>query len=426
MASLRVPNLHLPAIGSTKTTHRRLNYCRAAINFPSNLSPKGAAAFQNLVPVIKLDELAQNQQYTVITEIVKRKPLGSPKESRLLVAKLQTIAEAVADRVEMHDIIGRQRNNWNHLFLHSINSFALSASLMTGISASLPSDLLALKLSSMLLLSAAGGMMLIVNKIQPSQLAEEQRNATRLWKQLGREIDQMLSKKSNLSKQDLNLAMDKVLALDKAYPLPLLPGMLEKFPEHVEPTCWWPKKQIKQNPTLVNQDKCEGNGWSQELEEAMTGLKSVLKMKDESYYVELGKLVLGINKGLALSGPAIAGLAAIATGFVDAPIGGSWAPVASIVGGALVAVLNTFEHGAQLGMIFEIFRNCPGLYQKIQVEIDSNLSEPEVELRENGEVFATRVALQLGRSVSELKDFAVFASPSCKVDDMKEFASKLF
>ncbi|KAJ4808587.1 F-box protein with a domain protein [Rhynchospora pubera] len=426
MASLRVQNLHLPAIGSTKSTRRRLNYCRAAINFPSNLSPKGAAAFQNLLPVIKLDELAQNQQYTVITEITKRKPLGSPKESRLLVAKLQTIAEAVADRVEMHDIIGRQRNNWNHLFLHSINSFVLSASLMTGISASLPSDLLALKLSSMLLLSAAGGMMLIVNKIQPSQLAEEQRNATRLWKQLGRDIDQMLSKKSNLTKQDVNLAMDKVLALDKAYPLPLLPGMLEKFPEHVEPTCWWPKKQIKQNPTLVNQDKCEGNGWSQELEEAMTGLKNVLKMKDESYYVELGKLVLGINKGLAVSGPAIAGLAAIATGFVDAPIGGSWAPVASIVGGALVAVLNTFEHGAQLGMIFEIFRNCPGLYQKIQEEIDHNLSEPEVELRENGEVFATRVALQLGRSVSELKDFAVFASPKCKVEDMKEFASKLF
>ncbi|KAJ1691105.1 hypothetical protein LUZ63_015260 [Rhynchospora breviuscula] len=297
---------------------------------------------------------------------------------------------------------------------------------MTGISASLPSHLLALKLSSMLLLSAASGMMLVVNKIQPSQLAEEQRNATRLWKQLSREIDNMLSKKSNLTKQDVNLAMDKVLALDKAYPLPLLPGMLEKFPEHVEPTCWWPKKQNKHSPTPVNQEKSEGNGWSQELEVEMMGLKNVLKMKDESYYVELGKLVLGINKSLAFSGPAIAGLAAIATGFVDSPIGGSWAPGASIVGGALVAVLNTVEHGAQLGMIFEIFRNCPGLYRKIQEEIECNLSEPEVELRENGEVFATRVALQLGRSVSELKDFAVFASPSCKVKDMKEFASKLF
>jgi Petal formation-expressed len=426
MASLRVHSLHLPAIGSANSARRRLNYCRAATNVPSNLSPKGTAMFQNIRPTIKLDELTQNQQYTLITEIVRRKPVGSPKENGLLLAKLQTIAETVADRAEMHDIIGRQRNNWNHLFLHSINSFALSASLMTGISTSLPTHVFAFKLSSMLLLSAAAGMMFLVNKIQPSQLAEEQRNATRLWKQLGREIDLMLNKRSQLTKYAVNLMMDKVLALDKAYPLPLLPGMLEKFPEHVEPTCWWPKQENKEKKLLKNEEKCEGNGWNQELEEAMKGLNNVLKMKDESFYIELANLVLGINKGLAVSGPVIAGLAAIAAGFVDSSIGGSWAPIASIVGGGLVAVLNTFEHGAQLGMIFEIFRNCPGLYRKIREEIECNLSEPEVELRENGEVFAMRVALQLGRSVSELKDFEVFASPTCKVEDMKEFASKLF
>jgi Petal formation-expressed len=178
MASLRVQNLHLPAIGSANSAHRRLNYCRAINNVPSNLSPKGATMFHNIRPTIKLDELTQNQQYSVITEIVKRKPIGSPKENGLLLAKLRTITEAVVDRVEMHDIIGRQRNNWNHLFLHSINSFALSASLMTGISTSLPTHVFAFKLSSMLLLSATAGMMLLVNKIQPSQLAEEQRNAT--------------------------------------------------------------------------------------------------------------------------------------------------------------------------------------------------------------------------------------------------------
>jgi len=259
----------------------------------------------------------------------------------------------------------------------------------------------------MVLLSAAASMMFLVNKIQPSQLAEEQRNATRLWKQLSREIEQMLSRRSHLTKQDVDLAMDKVLALDKAYPLPLLPGMLEKFPEHVEPTCWWPKKESQRKQVPLNQVENEGNGWTQELEEAMTGLKNVLKMKDESYYIELAKLVSKINKGLAMSGPIIA-------------------PVVSIAGGSLVAVLNTFEHGAQLGMIFEIFRNCPGLYRKIQEEIECNLSEPEVHLRENGEIFATRVALQLGRSLSELKDFSMFASPSCRAEDMNEFASKLF
>ncbi|KAJ3691959.1 hypothetical protein LUZ60_012309 [Juncus effusus] len=421
MASLRAQNLNLPALRPTRTTRNRLNYCRASFNFPSDLSPERAIEFQNVRPMIKLDELTQNQQYTVFTEITKRKSPKSPKEN----AKLRVIAEALADRAEMHDIIGRQRNNWNHHFLHSINSFALSASLMTGISSSLPSHLLAFKLSSMLLLSSAACMMLVVNKIQPSQLAEEQRNATRLSNKLGREINQMLTTKSRITKEDVSDVMDKVIALDKAYPLGLLPGMLEKFPEQVKPTRWWPKKQSKKTEKLTGQNRREGNGWSKELEDQMTGLLKVIKMKDESNYIELGKLILGVNKGLAISGPVIAGLAAIATGLVDSPIGGLWAPMASVVGGALVAVVNTFEHGAQLGMIFEILRNCAGLFCKLQEEIECNLSETEVEKRENGEIFAMKVALELGMNVSDLKEFARFASPSCQDEDIKEFASRL-
>jgi hypothetical protein len=377
--------------------------------------------------VIKLEDLTLNQQqYTVITEITKRRSPRSPKESALSLEKLRTIAEAVADRAEMHDIIGTQRNNWNHLFLHSINSLSLSASLMTGVSAVLPSHLLGFKLSSMLLFSSAAGMMVIVNKIQPSQLAEEQRNATRLWKQLGREISQMLSTKSRFTKRDVNLAMDKVLALDKAYPLPLLPGMLEKFPEKVEPTCWWPRKENEQKQNLQNQSKIDGNGWNKELEEAMTGLLNVLRAKDEPNYLEIGKLVLSINKCLAMAGPVIAASAAITTGLVGSPIGGSWAPVVSVVGGALVPIVNTLGHGAQLGMIFELLRNCAGFYRRLQEEIEHNLSEPDVNSRENGEVFATKVALQLGRNMSDLKEFAALASPSCKAQDFKEFAGKLF
>jgi Petal formation-expressed len=385
------------------------------------------AAFQSRQSMIKLEELNMNkQQYTVITEVSKKSSPCSPKENALLLGKLRAIAEAVADRAEMHDIIGRQRNNWNHLFLHSINALALSASLMTGVFASLPSHLPAFKLSSVLLFLAAAGMMAIVNKIQPSQLAEEQRNATRLWKQLGRETGQMLSTKSHFTKQDVNLAMEKVLALDKAYPLPLLPGMLEKFPDQVEPTCWWPQKEIEKKQNLNNQSKLEGNGWNKELEEAMRGLLNVLRTKDEPNYVKLGKLVLSINKSLAVAGPLIAALSAITSGLVGSPIGGSWALVVSVVGGSLVPVVNTLEHGAQLGMIFELSRNCAGFYRRLQEDIEGNLSEPEVELRENGEVFALKVALQLGRNMSDLKEFASFASPSSKANDFKEFAGKLF
>ncbi|EXB66336.1 hypothetical protein L484_008078 [Morus notabilis] len=48
--------------------------------------------------------------------------------------------------------------------------------------------LLALKLSSTLLSIAATGILVVTNRIQPSQLAEEQRNASRLFKQLYQEI----------------------------------------------------------------------------------------------------------------------------------------------------------------------------------------------------------------------------------------------
>lgn len=36
----------------------------------------------------------------------------------------------------------------------------------------------------------------------------------------------------------VNEAMNKVLAIDRAYPLPLLGVMLEKFPAKTEPAVW--------------------------------------------------------------------------------------------------------------------------------------------------------------------------------------------
>jgi hypothetical protein len=69
----------------------------------------------------------------------------------------------------MHKNVGEQRDNWNKLLLDSINMIILTAATMAGVSAGAP--LLALKLSSTLLFSAATGMLLIMNKIQPSQLA---------------------------------------------------------------------------------------------------------------------------------------------------------------------------------------------------------------------------------------------------------------
>ncbi|KAL6592270.1 hypothetical protein ACP70R_049534 [Stipagrostis hirtigluma subsp. patula] len=350
------------------------------------------------------------------------------------VEKLRAVAEAAADRAEMHDIIGRQRDNWNHLLLHSTNSLTLAASVMAALAPAAPS-VMALKASAGVLLATAAVTMAAVNKIQPSQLAEEQRNATRLWRQLERDVRAVLDQKTTpLTKADVQDAMDRVLALDAAYPLPLLPGMLDKFPKTVQPTRWWPRRQLKKKPaqsskTTINgarRGATAGNGWTQELEEEMRGIVRVLKAKDEHEYVSNGKLALRLNRGLAVAGPALAGTAAVAAAFIGAGEVGTWASGVAVLGGALAAAVNTVEHGGQVGMVFELFRNVAGFYRKIQEDIEANLDEADVERRENGEVFETKVALLLGRNTSDLGQFREMASPSFKDEDIRDFAGKLF
>ncbi|KAG8070258.1 hypothetical protein GUJ93_ZPchr0006g43487 [Zizania palustris] len=351
-----------------------------------------------------------------------------------VVERLRAVAEAAADRVEMHDIIGKQRDNWNHLLLHSTNSLALAASVMAAL-APASAGLIALKASAGVLLASAAVTMAVANKIQPSQLAEEQRNATRLWRQLERDVRATLELTPAPTNADVVDAMDRVLALDVAYPLPLLPGMLDKFPDAVEPTRWWPDKKqhapiIKPSSKATNggvrRAAIGGNGWSQELEQEMRGILRVVKAKDEKQFVSDGKLILKVNKGLAVAGPALAGTAALAAAFIGSGEAGSWASGVAVLGGSLAAVVNTVEHGCQVGMVFELCRNVAGYYRKIQEDIEANLEEADVERRENGEVFETKVALKLGRRPSDLKHFREMASPAVEDEDIKDFAGKLF
>jgi hypothetical protein len=361
----------------------------------------------------------------------------TPEVSRgagTVAQRLRAIAEACADRADMHDIIGRQRDNWNHLLLHATNSLALTASLASALAPASPT-LPALRASAGVLLATAAVTMAAVNRMQPSQLAEEQRNATRLWRQLERDVRATLQQQreegeAQLAQADVQDAVDRVLALDAAYPLPLLPGMLEKFPKAVEPARWWPRRRPQQQAKSASSSRSRsfgrrgGNGWGQEVEEEMRGLLRVLRAKDEQEYLRVGKLVLGVNRGLAVAGPALAGAAAVATAFIGGDA--AWASGAAVTCGALAAAVNTVEHGAQLGMLFELLRNCAGFYRKLQEDIEAALGEPDVERRENGDVFRTKVALLLGRDASELRQFRRMASVSVKDDDIKDYAGKLF
>ncbi|KAJ4703883.1 F-box protein [Melia azedarach] len=177
------------------------------------------------------------------------------KDSTSMAAtQLYAILEAVADRVEMHKNVGEQRDNWNALLLNSINMITLTAATYGCI---------------------------------PSE-------------------------------DNVKEAMEKVLALDKAYPLPLIGKMIEKFPKTFEPAVWWPSNQSQRNNTKqkIIRSKTEENGWTEALETEMREIVSVLKRKDTEDYVRLGNLGLKINKVLAISAPILTGIAALGSTFV--------------------------------------------------------------------------------------------------------------
>ncbi|KAF7093622.1 hypothetical protein CFC21_096024 [Triticum aestivum] len=413
MAALRAQPSSSPSTSIARPRQSRGANCRAALRLPSGI--RTAKDQDNLS--LKL-------------EWVEAPRVPASPSADVSVEKLRAIAEAAADRAEMHDIIGRQRDNWNHLLLHSTNSLTLAASVMAALAPAAPA-MPALKASAGVLLATAAVTMAAVNKIQPSQLAEEQRNATRLWRELERDVRAALALGApTTTRADVQEAMDRVLALDAAYPLPLLPAMLEKFPKAVEPARWWPRrrpsKQPRNSKSFGRRAVASGNGWTQDLEDEMRGILRVIKAKDEQEFLKVGRLVLSLNRGLAVAGPALAGTAALATVFIGSGEAGAWASGAAVFGGALAAAVNTVEHGGQMGMLFELLRNCAGFYRKIQEDIEANLGEPDVERRERGEVFATKVALKLGRSMSDLKQFRKMASPSVRDEDIKEFAGKLF
>ncbi|KAK7859448.1 putative f-box protein [Quercus suber] len=207
--------------------------------------------------VPKIPKRSVVEELNIRAGFTKTVPIDVESYNSTSIANTQLYAllEAVADRVEMHNNIGKQRDNWNTLLLSSINMITLTAATLTGVGAigGAGMPLLALKLSSALLYSAATGLLLIMNKIQPSQLAEEQRNATRLFKQLRSHIQTILTL-GNPTQEDVKIVMEKVLALDKAFPLPLLGAMLEKFPSKFEPAVWWPSEQ-SQNKTKAQEGK---------------------------------------------------------------------------------------------------------------------------------------------------------------------------
>lgn len=420
---------------SSSTRCSRSRNVNAALHFskPSNVNFRRDTTNQKLTTSKSVDGSiisTRNGGYMdqptkfMIDELVRSvviDEMDSASTSATTTLQMYSILDAVADRVEMHRNIGEQRNNWNTLLLNSINMMTLTATTMVGLSG-IGDGGAPLKLSSTVLFGSATCMLLIMNKIQPSQLAEEQRNATRLFQQLLHEIQSMLSQQTPPTKADLDDTMDRVLALDRAYPLPLLGKMLEKFPKKFEAAVWWPKTNKRHVSQQSKGSRDINNGWSKDLEEEMNAILDVLKTKDEEDYVRLGNVALKVNKLLSVSGPALTAIASVTSVL-------SGFSAVSALAGAMAVVVNSLEHGGQVGMVVEMYRNCAGFFKLLSESIESTLEETDWGMRENGELFERKVALKLGRSLSDLRGLArrsVYSSTEGQevVDD--EFGSKLF
>ncbi|KAL5578791.1 hypothetical protein UlMin_011233 [Ulmus minor] len=416
MASLQASS---SLLFSSSFSSKRINAAIPVPKLPKIRFTISKPKTRNLVQDLKLKEETNNA-----TSNITIQPDQSFHQSNTstVTAQLYAILEAVDDRVVMHDNIGEQRENWNTLLLNCINMITLTASTMAGVAATcVPGmPIMALKLSSAILFSAATGLSLVMNKLQPSQLTEEQRNASRLFRQLQRQLQTLLALRSP-TEEDVKDAMEKVIALDRAYPLPLLGAMLEKFPEKYEPAVWWPSNK-SQKAQMTNFAK-GNNGWNEELEVEMREIIQVIKNKDLEDYKRLGNILLKTNKVLAISGPLLTGVAAFSSAFVG---NGAWWGVMAASTGALASAVNSFEHGGQVGMVFEMYRNCGGFFKHFEESIRTTIEERDLEKRENGELFETKVALKLGRSLSQLREIAA-KSVSSRVNGaaINEFASKL-
>ncbi|CAM6009977.1 unnamed protein product [Sphagnum balticum] len=315
------------------------------------------------------------------------------EEDSMLVAQLRNIALAAEDRSEMHAIIGVQRDNWNKLCHMTVNMTTIAAAMLAAMNSGVGSTSFSMSVAAFLLNGGAAGFMYLASKYQPSQLAEEQRTASRFHKLLARDIETTLLIDPRLRK-DAHLYMEEVTgrlqALDVGFPLPLKPNGLEKFPKVVAPSVLGPVADLTETEIPANNT----NGWTDAITKDLQRTADKLQTSDIAKYVRAARNKETPNKRLAISAPVFAVVAALLS------LVGCW-PGIHLAGVAaacsIVAVLvSSFSNGGQIGMIFELYRNCAGYYAEMEQDIQSTLRVPVCQ-REDGELYHQKIALQLGR-----------------------------
>ncbi len=318
---------------------------------------------------------------------------GNELEESRLVAQFRSIALAAEDRSQMHAIIGVQRDNWNELCHMTVNMTTIAAAILAAMNSGVGGTSVSMSVAAFLLNGGAAGFMYLASKYQPSQLAEEQRTASRFHKLLARDIQTTLLIDPRLRK-DAHLYMEEVMArlqaLNVGFPLPLKPNGLEKFPKVVAPSVLGPVADLTETEVPANNT----NGWTNAITNDLQRTADKLQTSDIAKYVRAARNKEIANKRLAILAPVCAGVAALLS------LLGCW-PGIHLAGVAaacsIVAVLtSSFSNGGQIGMIFELYRNCAGYYAEMEQDIQSTMRAPVCQ-REDGELYHQKIALQLGR-----------------------------
>jgi hypothetical protein len=322
---------------------------------------------------------------------------GNGVEESRVVAQLRNIAFAAKDRSEMHAIIGVQRDNWNKLCHMTVNMTTIAAAMLAAMNngvAGSTSASFGMSMAAFLLNGGAAGFMFLASKFQPSQLAEEQRTASRFFKMLARDIettlliDPRLRKAVHLYMDDV---MDRLEALDVAFPLPLTPNGLVKFPQEVVPSVLGSTADLSETEILANNT----NGWSNAMVQDLKHTAEKLKESDIEIYLGWARNKERDNKRLAMLAPVLAGSAALLSllGCCEPGI-----PLAALASACSIAAVfgSSFSNGGQIGMIFELYRNCAGYYEQMVQDIQSTIRVPVCQ-REDGELYHQKIALKLGR-----------------------------
>lgn len=286
------------------------------------------------------------------------------EEDPLMVAHLHLIANMAADRAEMHSMIAQQRDNWNRLFQSSLTAITMAATVLASINGHANS--ISFSLPACIMDAIVAGMMVGINKFQPSQLAEEQRTASRLCKKLHNDIEFTLKIAPHLRQEAqayVEETVSKLLAVDKAYPLPLTPVVVEKFPKEILAPLL-SKHSEEAKPEI----HASGNGWEADMSENLVKVGNLMHESDTKAYIIMAERVKKINIACAVAGPVFAMMGAALNAFDALNAMGAFnaaelmnrgefnVGVYAAVASTMAAFAGSFAHDAQLGMIFELYK----------------------------------------------------------------------